>query len=587
LSLTLTIVNMDRLDNGEPTRLTLDKHGAIIGRSPHADWSLPDPKTYISSTHCEIDFRDGAYWLFDKSTNGTIVNGAAERMSAPHQLQDGDEIGIGHYRIQARLAGAGAAQAAPKGDVGGWGGWEAPAAPYSAPAAASGWDAPRPNPAAAGAGWDAPSTPAPAAAAWAATPTLDAGPASLGAVRAAPTGSGWDAITPASNGHAPEARAAEAWESSTPAMSGRGAMSQNWAAPRAEPSGGNGWGGAEPAPAPAPAPAAPAWSAPEPAPAASGWGTPAAEPSSDWGAATPAAEPAGGGDVWGKFAASNTVDWGRGGFGAEPAPVPPPPAPAPAPRAVAPAPAPAPAAVGRDAFGMQAEAVPAAPPAPIQRPPPPPQPAAAPAQPAAAPPTATGGADGAWQALLAAAGVDPALLKTSPDKAAAAAGTLLRNMTAGLVVMLEARARAKAQLGAQSTTLEFDGNNPFKFARSPDRVLAQLLNPPERGFMPAERAIEDSFQDLQAHQMATLAAMQGALRSTLERFSPDAIRQRADTRGVLAKIMPGARNAALWEAYEKEFEGVAKGSDEAFMDVFAKAFKAAYEKSAAEMKRGR
>jgi predicted component of type VI protein secretion system len=56
---------------------------------------------------------------------------------------------------------------------------------------------------------------------------------------------------------------------------------------------------------------------------------------------------------------------------------------------------------------------------------------------------------------------------------------------------------------------------------------------------------------------------------------------------VLAKILPGARNAALWDAYEKEFEGVARGSDEAFMDVFAKAFKAAYDQAAAEMKRGR
>jgi type VI secretion system FHA domain protein len=116
-------------------------------------------------------------------------------------------------------------------------------------------------------------------------------------------------------------------------------------------------------------------------------------------------------------------------------------------------------------------------------------------------------------------------------------------------------------------------------------VLTQLLNPPERGFMAPERAVDDTFQDLQAHQMATLAAMQGALRSTLDRFSPEAIRQRAETRGVLAKILPGARNAALWEAYEREFEGVAKGSDEAFMDVFAKAFKAAYDKASAEMKR--
>jgi type VI secretion system FHA domain protein len=156
---------------------------------------------------------------------------------------------------------------------------------------------------------------------------------------------------------------------------------------------------------------------------------------------------------------------------------------------------------------------------------------------------------------------------------------------AGLIVMLEARARAKAQLGAQGTSLEFDGNNPLKFARSPEKALAQLLNPPERGFMAPDRAIEDAFRDLQAHQMATLAAMQGALAATLARFSPDAIRNRAETRGLLAKIIPSAREAALWQAYEREFEGVARGSDEAFMDVFAKEFREAYQAAVADMKK--
>jgi type VI secretion system FHA domain protein len=157
-------------------------------------------------------------------------------------------------------------------------------------------------------------------------------------------------------------------------------------------------------------------------------------------------------------------------------------------------------------------------------------------------------------------------------------------MTAGMVVLMEARARAKAQLGAANTSLEFDGNNPLKFARSPERAAAQLLNPAERGFMPADRAIEDSFRDLQAHQMATLAAMQGALAATLARFSPSSIRGRAETRGLLAKILPSAREATLWQAYEREFEGVAKGSDEAFMEVFAREFRTAYERQSAEMK---
>jgi type VI secretion system FHA domain protein len=132
-------------------------------------------------------------------------------------------------------------------------------------------------------------------------------------------------------------------------------------------------------------------------------------------------------------------------------------------------------------------------------------------------------------------------------------------------------------MGAESTRLEFEGNNPIKFARSPEQALALLLSAPERGFMTAERAVEDAFYDLQSHQVATLKAMQGALRATLDRFSPEAIRNRAVTGGFLASILPAAKDAALWRAYEREFSGVARASDEAFMDVFAKEFRRAYE----------
>ncbi len=155
-------------------------------------------------------------------------------------------------------------------------------------------------------------------------------------------------------------------------------------------------------------------------------------------------------------------------------------------------------------------------------------------------------------------------------------GRLLRRLVAGLVVMVEARARAKAQLGAEMTAFTPDGNNPIKFARTPEEAMAMLLNPPQRGFMDAEQAIEDAFVDLQSHQMATLRAMQGALKATLDRFSPTAIRTRAESKGLLERILPGARDAALWQAYEREFGGVAYGSDEAFMDVFAKEFRTAY-----------
>jgi type VI secretion system FHA domain protein len=546
LTLTLTLVDVERLDNGQPARIVLDRHGAQIGRAPHVEWTLPDPKTYISSIHCEIVYRDGGYWLHDKSTNGTLLNGATQRMTGPHALQDGDEFAIGHYRVRAQLGGAGAVPAEARVGKGWPPGWDAPTPVMKmtpsgwteAEAAPRGWDTPvapsggpgrPPDPVQSPSGWDAPAGGGGASPGWVTGPAT---PASL----APASGGGWGEAPPQTFS-TPSPVAGGGWgdvplspplppfnPQPPPATGGWGA------APAAGP---QSWA-ADPPPALGGAPSASAWghsprASPPPTSARAGdpW-APAPEPAP----LAPAPQPDA---VWGRFAEVNTVDWRQ-----MEAPAPPPIAPHP--------------------------------------------PARAAEQPRPAAPSSP---DDAWRALLAAAGVDAAAIQVPPAQAAAAAGSLLRRLVAGLIVMLEARARAKAELGAQGTSMEFDGNSPLKFSRSPDRALGQLLNPPAPGFMPAERAVEDAFHDLQAHQMATLAAMQNALRSTLDRFSPEAIRKRADTRGVLAKIIPAARDAALWEAYEREFEGVAKGSDEAFMDVFAKAFRTAYEQAAADMKRGR
>ncbi len=517
MTLVLTITNVERLENGLPTRLRLDRHGAVIGRSPTADWSLPDPQHYISSVHCEIDYRDNAYVLVDKSTNGTFINGAQQRLGGPHTICSGDVVVIGHYSIKADLEGAGAPAAEPQAQqTPAWGGWQPQQAAASVDEAS----------------WDR----APAA----------------------------------------------------PAISGQGAMSQNWAPPVAD----------------AP-PVASAWATPAPpVTPASGWSSPVSE--------APAAPSAV--DVWGQLAASNVVDWARGGFGERqvetpdplglgsggarlradplglgaPAPAQPPPQSAPQPAAGGwGAPADAAPATPAPGWGPAAGAAPA--PGPAATPAASPAPAwGAPAAPAAAPAMgqiAVQGVDAELAAFLIGAGLQATDLKVAPAQAMTAAGSALRRVISGLVVMMEARARAKAQLGAQGTSLEFDGNNPLKFARAPEKAVAQLLNPPERGFMSAERAIDDAFRDLQAHQMATLTAMQGALASTLARFSPQSIRERAESQGFLAKLLPGGREATLWHAYEREFEGVARGSDEAFMDVFAKEFRQAYERASAEMKK--
>lgn len=184
-------------------------------------------------------------------------------------------------------------------------------------------------------------------------------------------------------------------------------------------------------------------------------------------------------------------------------------------------------------------------------------------------------------ALLGAAAIADSKVERTPETIQKA-GSLLKRLVAGLLVMVEARARAKAQMGAEMTGLQLEGNNPIKFARSPEQALAQLLMPPQSGFMDADKAVEDAYMDLQSHQVATLKAIPGAIRSTLDRFSPGSIRRRAENMGVLARILPGARDAALWRNYEREFVAVKKESDEAFMEVFSKEFRKAYERQLRE-----
>lgn len=247
--------------------------------------------------------------------------------------------------------------------------------------------------------------------------------------------------------------------------------------------------------------------------------------------------------VWDKLESDNRIDWQASGF--NPAPLPAPPSPAPV---SAPSPTSAPASAARTPSGLSN--------------------------------------DDQVEAFLAVLGLERQDVPVASTATLLRSAKLLKRLVAGLMVMVKARARAKAEMGAESTIFDADGNNPFKFAQSTEQALAQLISPPQRGFLDGERAIEEAFFDLQSHQMAMLRGMQGALQSTLARFSPEAIRKRAEKKGILAKIVPAARDAALWQNYEREFGGVAESADAAFIEMFAEEFRKAYEEQARKGSKG-
>ena len=79
--------------------------GGMIGRSFENDWVLQDPDRFISGKHAAIDYRSGAYYLADISTNGVYINGEKQPLGKgnPRRLFHGDRLRMGDYEFEVTL----------------------------------------------------------------------------------------------------------------------------------------------------------------------------------------------------------------------------------------------------------------------------------------------------------------------------------------------------------------------------------------------------------------------------------------------------------------------------------------------------
>ena len=121
MPLTLKIVSKQRHILGADSTRVFSVHGGSIGRAPDNDWVLPDPDRYISGHHAAIDYRGGAYYLRDNSTNGVYVNQSDQPVGrgAPIRLYDGDELRMGDYVFEVSIVNVSRDGADDSGDAGG------------------------------------------------------------------------------------------------------------------------------------------------------------------------------------------------------------------------------------------------------------------------------------------------------------------------------------------------------------------------------------------------------------------------------------------------------------------------------------
>ncbi len=493
-----------------------------LGRGADCDWSLQDPDRVLSKRHCVVEFFAGGWQVRDLSTNGTFVNASGDPVGREQirVLRDGDRLRLGSYEIECRIE-----------EEAGWGAgqWQSAAATPDPMAARAG--APR-----AGASDDIFSAPLPGLSPAGGPP---GGGAPLLPSDFDPLGA--DDLGPSMPDHRPSTNDVF----TPPRATMPDLLPDDWNAP-----------------------AAPR--------------APAAGPAGDPFAGLPdpfADAPPGGRAAPPRQAAPDP-------FAPDPFAAPPPPpdpfAEVAAPRApVAPRPAPAadPFAEPGDPFG--AIAAPRAPARPMADPfaetgdlPPPRPPVVArpaPASPPSAPPPAPGSLDQALALLFAGAGLPPPPPGTDAAAALSAAGLALRASVGGLRALLIARADVKREFRIEQTMLRAAGNNPVKFAATDEMAVQSLLGP--RGHGPA--AVQETVDDLTAHQVATVAATQAAARALLGKLAPAGLEAEVTGGG----IMPGAREKRLWDAYRKLHQQVTDQFEDDFDSAFGKAFARAYEEA--------
>ncbi len=528
MSLTLHITSYQRLSPGQETSKQLDQGRLTIGRSPDNDWVLSDPEMVLSKSHCVVEYRDGAYYLTDTSTNGVFVNHADQRLGRGNSVPLDDQaiLSLGDYEIQARIGDP--ERAAPVPDA-------TPADPafessdlFSVITEQVDIKDQVRQPS------DESSPDDPLALDRTIAPTDDSDP--LGLSDSEDRTPDWDQHSSAD--HLPADR-------------------EYFRPPEARP---------DPQ-----VPSPPEPPAPEPPSTA----PPASEPPSTTKPAGPAPVIP---DDWddslilkpplAESPSSAETDPFDDLLGEDSAP--------PTPGAPDDDPGIRTERIDVSQLNQAAESSAESPPPSDVPSPTPEAPAARPPQPP--PRSNSGGSEAAaLRAFLQGAGLTELDLSSEDAEAMMQRiGAIFRQTSQGMMDLLRARSSVKNEFRVERTMIMAVENNPLKQLPNVEEAMKAMLTRRDNIWMPADKAIDEGFADIRAHELAMVAGMQAALKHLLETFDPQQLEQELGEPSRLGSLFGGGK-ARYWDAFRKLYNRLAAKAEDDFQQLFRQEFAKAYE----------
>lgn len=181
---------------------------------------------------------------------------------------------------------------------------------------------------------------------------------------------------------------------------------------------------------------------------------------------------------------------------------------------------------------------------------------------------------GFWARFGEALGIDLDDLDEDQRQALALnAARLLKQSVGGLQQSLRTRSELKNELRLALTTVQSAGNNPLKHSADTGEALSALLLGGKPGQLSAEQAIGRAFRDLQAHQVALLAASRAAVHAMFEQLAPEQLALRFEREGRKPLI---ATAGSRWRAYRRLHHSLGQDADWSER-LFARDFAKTYE----------
>lgn len=157
-----------------------------------------------------------------------------------------------------------------------------------------------------------------------------------------------------------------------------------------------------------------------------------------------------------------------------------------------------------------------------------------------------------------------------------AIGRSYRLMVEGLIDLLSARCSLTGEPRKPQMLLPSIENNPLKFATNVDEALLLLLRHGDQAFMPPDRAIANSFDDLRGRQMAVMAGMDAAIKVLLKRFEPSELEARMGKQSAFANLFC-TRQAPQWRHFSECYAQISREAQEDFQALFGREFSRAYD----------